>query len=151
MLFNYLKARATSRWQMAFKQRQYTTTKNMLKQLIYHVYSFNTFSLSEEIKDKCIAIIQKQIITKIIIRWQESYKTSTWIWKDSRRMVLVSCSVIQTSRLLSDFTVCLVRMKKMVSPFLTTPPFLWYNCFSWKWSFFGNKISHQPEGLSYLI
>ena len=49
---------------MAFKQRQYTTTKNMLKQLIYHVYSFNTFSLSEEIKDKSIAIIQKQIIKK---------------------------------------------------------------------------------------
>ena len=72
---------------MAFKQRQETTTQNMLKQLIYHVYSFNTSSLSEEIKDKCIAIIQKQIITKIIIRWQESYKTSTWIWKDSRRMV----------------------------------------------------------------
>ena len=69
MGFNCLKARATSRrWQMAFKQRQETTTQNMLKQLIYHVYSFNTFSLSEEIKDKCIAIIQKQIITKIIIR-----------------------------------------------------------------------------------
>ena len=49
---------------MAFKQRQYKTTKNMLKQLIYHVYSFNTFSLSEEIKDKSIAIIQKQIIKK---------------------------------------------------------------------------------------
>ena len=30
---------------------------------------------------KDTAIIQKQIIIKIIIWWQESYKTSRWIWK----------------------------------------------------------------------
>ena len=52
--------------------------------------------LSEEIKDDCIAIIQKQIIMKIIIWWQESYKTSKRIWKDSRGMVLASPSASQT-------------------------------------------------------
>ena len=31
------------------------------------VYFFNTFCLSEEMKDKCIAIIQKIIIMKTII------------------------------------------------------------------------------------
>ena len=30
-------------------------------------YFFNTFCLSEKIKDKCIAIMQKQIIIKIMI------------------------------------------------------------------------------------
>ena len=30
-------------------------------------YFFNTFYLSEEMKDKCIVIIQKQIAMKIII------------------------------------------------------------------------------------
>ena len=34
-------------------------------------------------KDKCIAIIQKQIIMKIKIWWRESYKTLTRIWKNS--------------------------------------------------------------------
>ena len=34
---------------------------------IYHPYFFNTSCLSEEMKDKCIAIIQMQIIMKIII------------------------------------------------------------------------------------
>ena len=38
---------------------------------------------SEEMKDECIAIIQKQIIMKIIIWCWESYKTLTQIWKDS--------------------------------------------------------------------
>ena len=38
-------------------------------------YVFNTFVLSKEMKDKSIAIIQKQIIIKIIIWWRESYKT----------------------------------------------------------------------------
>ena len=42
---------------------------------------FNTFCLSEEMKDKCIAIIQKQIIMKIIIWWQEFHKTVMRIWK----------------------------------------------------------------------
>ena len=32
-------------------------TQNMIKQLILHVYFFNTFCLSEEMKDKCIIII----------------------------------------------------------------------------------------------
>ena len=48
----------------------------MIKQLILHVYFFNTFCLSEEMKDKCNAIIQKQIM-KIIISWREPYQTST--------------------------------------------------------------------------
>ena len=39
---------------------------------------------------------QKPIIMKIIIWWQESYKTSTWIWKDSCGMVLASPSATQT-------------------------------------------------------
>ena len=43
-------------------------------------------------KDKCIAIIQKQIIMKIKIWWRESYKTLTRIWKNSRGMVLASPS-----------------------------------------------------------
>ena len=43
-------------------------------------------------KDKCIAIIQKQIIMKIKIWWRESYKTLTRIWKNSRGMVLASTS-----------------------------------------------------------
>ena len=34
-------------------------------------------------KDKCIAIIQKQVIMKTIIWSLESYKTLTQIWKDS--------------------------------------------------------------------
>ena len=34
-------------------------------------------------KDKCIAIVQKQIIMKVFIWWRESYKTLTRIWKDS--------------------------------------------------------------------
>ena len=49
----------------------------------------------KETKDKCIAIIQKQIDMKIIW-WQESYKTSTRIWKDSRGMILVSPNTTQT-------------------------------------------------------
>ena len=46
-------------------------------------------------KEKCIAITQKQIIMKIIMWWWESYKTSTRIWKDSRGMVLGSPSASQ--------------------------------------------------------
>ena len=34
-------------------------------------------------KDKCIAIIQKQMIVKIIIWWRESWRTSMQVWKDS--------------------------------------------------------------------
>ena len=48
---------------MAFKQTLDVTTQNMLKFTNF----FNTFCLSEEIKYKCVAIIQKQIIMKIII------------------------------------------------------------------------------------
>ena len=48
---------------MAFKQRLDMTTQNML----LRVYLFNTFCLCQEMKDKCIAIIQKQIIMEIII------------------------------------------------------------------------------------
>ena len=36
------------------------------------VYFFNTFCLWEEMKDKCIVIIQKQIIMKSIIWWRDS-------------------------------------------------------------------------------
>ena len=35
------------------------TTENMLQQLIQYVYFFDTFCLSKEMKDMCIAIIQK--------------------------------------------------------------------------------------------
>ena len=67
------------------------------------VYFFNNFCLSEEMKDKCIVINQKQIIMKIVIWWQESYKTLMWIWKDSCEMVLASSSVGQTRSLALDF------------------------------------------------
>ena len=59
---------------MAIKKALDMTTQNMLYQLIQHVCFFlsvisfgKTFRLSEEVKDKCIAIIQKQIIMKIFI------------------------------------------------------------------------------------
>ena len=67
------------------------------------VYFFNNFCLSEEMKGKCIVINQKQIIMKIIIWWQESYKTLMWIWKDSCEMVLASSSVGQTRSLALNF------------------------------------------------
>ena len=54
-------------------------------------------------KDKCIAIIQKQIIMKIINWWRESYKTWTQIWKYSRKIVLASPSTSQTRGLALDF------------------------------------------------
>ena len=54
-------------------------------------------------KGKYIAIIQKQIIMKIIIWWQGSYKTSTRIWKDSREMVLANLIASQIRRPASDF------------------------------------------------
>ena len=57
-------------------------------------------------KDKCITIIEKQIIMKIINWWQESYKTLTQIWKDSCGMVLTSPTMSQTRELASDFKVC---------------------------------------------
>ena len=78
---------------MAFKQMLDITAQHFR-------YVCNTFVLSKEMKDKCIAIIQKQIIIKIIIWWRESYKTLMQIWKDSCGMVLVSPSV--THRLTSD-------------------------------------------------
>ena len=52
-------------------------------------------------KDTCIAIIQKQIILKIII-W-ESYKTLMQIWKDFCRMILASPSEGQTCKLMPNF------------------------------------------------
>ena len=58
-------------------------------------------------KDKCTAIIQKGIITKIIFWWQESDKTSTKIWKDPHGMVLASPSMSQTQRLTLDFKECI--------------------------------------------
>ena len=58
-------------------------------------------------KDKCTAIIQKQIIMKTIIWWGESCKTSTQIYKDSHGMVLASPNVSQTRGLASDFKACL--------------------------------------------
>ena len=57
-------------------------------------------------KDKYIAIIQNQIIMKIIIWSQEFYKTLTWIWKDSRGMVLASSSASQTRRFALDSIAC---------------------------------------------
>ena len=51
--------------------------------------------------------MQKQIIMKITIWWQESYKTSTRIWKDSCNMVLVSASNSQTRGLASNFKACI--------------------------------------------
>ena len=45
---------------MAFKQMLDITAQHFR-------YVCNTFVLSKEMKDKCIAIIQKQIIIKIII------------------------------------------------------------------------------------
>ena len=76
---------------MAFKQTLDMTTQNTF----YYLFS-------EEMKDKCIAIIQKQIILKITIWWREFYKISMRIWNDSRRMVLASPSVSQTS-LMANF------------------------------------------------
>ena len=64
-------------------------------------------------KYKCITIIQKQIIMKIIIWWQENYQTSMRIWKDSHGMVLVSPSMSQTRRLVSDFKACSRRPNKI--------------------------------------
>ena len=66
---------------------------------------FKNFCLSEKMKDKCNAIVPKQIM-KIIIWSQGSYKTLAQIWKDWHGMILVSPSVIQTHRLLSDFKAC---------------------------------------------
>ena len=57
-------------------------------------------------KDKCIAVIQKQIIMKIIIWWQDSYNNSTRIWKDSSGMVLASPRAAQAGGLASDFKAC---------------------------------------------
>ena len=57
-------------------------------------------------KDKCIAIIQKQVIIKTTILWLESYKTLTQIWKDSPGMVLGIPSTSQTYRFTSDFKAC---------------------------------------------
>ena len=48
---------------MVFKQTLDMTKHKMLEQL----YFFNTFWLSEEMKDKCITIIQKHIVMKITI------------------------------------------------------------------------------------
>ena len=75
------------------------------------MYIFNTFCLSEEMKDKCIAIIQKQITTKIFIWWRgsnklrrESEKTlAEWFWRvlarlrleDSRRILKPGVSLLQ--------------------------------------------------------
>ena len=42
-------------------------TEHALTTSLAYTYFFNTFCLSEEMKNKCIAIIQKQIIMKIII------------------------------------------------------------------------------------
>ena len=42
-------------------------TEHALTTSLAHVYFFNTFCLLEEMKNKYIAIIQKQIIMKIII------------------------------------------------------------------------------------
>ena len=56
---------------------------------------FNSFCLSEEIKGRCSAIIQKQIITTIR---RESEKT--------RGMVLANPCSSQTRRLASDFKAC---------------------------------------------
>ena len=69
----------------------YDNTEHALTSNLTYVYFFNTFCLSEKIKDKCISNIQKKIIMKIIIWLRESYKTLTWIW-----MVLAGPSVSQT-------------------------------------------------------
>ena len=53
-------------------------------------------------KDKCIAIIQKQIM-KVIIWNQEPYNTLMGFWKDSHGMVLASPSPSQTPGQASDF------------------------------------------------
>ena len=50
---------------MAFKQTLNMTTQHFLATDL--AYFFNIFYLSEEMKDKCVAIIQRQIIMKIII------------------------------------------------------------------------------------
>ena len=75
---------------MAFKQTLNMTTEHALTTNL--AYFFNFFCLSEEMKDKCIASIQKQIIMKTIIWRRESYKTSGQIWKDSRGMFVASPS-----------------------------------------------------------
>ena len=53
---------------MAFKQMLSMTTQNTEHALTTNLKCvfFSTFCVSEEMKDKYIAIIQKEIITKII-------------------------------------------------------------------------------------
>ena len=75
----------------------------LLHAMTTHLYFFNMFYLSKEMKDKCTAIIQKKIILKITIWRQESYKTSMQIWKDYHGMVLASPSESQTCGLELDF------------------------------------------------
>ena len=58
--------------------------------------------LSEELKDKCIAIIQKQIIMKISFGDEKLTKLQRES-ENSRGMVLASPSAGQTRRLASDF------------------------------------------------
>ena len=67
-------------------------TEHALTTSLAHVCFFNTFCLLEEMKNKYIAIIHKQIIMKIIIIWwRESYKTAIktlveWFWRDLARV-----------------------------------------------------------------
>ena len=71
---------------MAFKQTLDTTTQ----QPILQIYFFNTFCLSEKMKDNCIATIQKQIImkkyhlmTRVLQNFNANLKTLVeWFWRD---------------------------------------------------------------------